>query len=54
MTREINGLIFTVYAVRGQTKIVHCSRVAGRLGRGLVKNVASEQEAWEYAERYAA
>lgn len=54
MSREINGIVFTVYSVRGQTKIVHCVRANGRLGRGLVKNVASEQEAWEYAERYAA
>lgn len=54
MSREINGLVFTVYAVKGQVKIVHCARVNGRIGRGMVKNMASESEAWEYAEAYAA
>lgn len=53
MSREINGLVFTVYSVRGQLKIVHCVRSDGRIGRGLVKNVANEAEAWEYAEAYA-
>lgn len=53
MTKEIAGLVFTTYTVRGQVKIAHCQRINGRVGRAVVKNFSDESEAWSYAEQYA-
>ena len=54
MTKELNGLVFTVYTVRGQTKIVHPLRVGRRIGKSVVRDFATEAKAWEYAAEYAA
>lgn len=54
MTKELNGLVFTVYTVRGQTKIVHPSRVGQRIGKSVVRDFATEAKTWEYAAEYAA
>ena len=54
MTKELNGLVFTVYTVRGQVKIVHPSRIGRRIGKSVVRDFATEAKAWEYAAEYAA
>jgi hypothetical protein len=52
MEMEINGIVFSVYQVRGQWKVVHGVRAFGRVGRSIVVNVASEADGIAYAENY--
>jgi hypothetical protein len=50
---EINGIVFSIYSVRGQWKVAHCTKSGGRIGRSKVVNVASEAAGLTYATSYA-
>lgn len=54
MTLNLDGLTFSIYAVRGQWKVAHGIRSNGRISRGFVRDVASEAEGERYAREYAA
>lgn len=49
---EINGIVFSVYQVRGQWKVVHGQRIGNRIGRSIVVDVASEADGIAYAQNY--
>lgn len=53
MTVKIDGMVFSVYSVRGQWKVVHPTRVNGRIGQSVVRNVEGPEAGVIYAHEYA-
>ena len=51
---ELNDIVFSIYQVQGQWKVVHPTVVGKRVGRSKVVNVASRKAGAEYAAQYAA
>jgi hypothetical protein len=53
MTLTINGMVFSVYSVCGQWKVVHPTRANGRIGQSVVRNVDGIEAGVIYAHEYA-
>lgn len=54
MTLNLDGLIFSIYSVRGQWKVAHGLRSNRRISRGIVRNMDGVKSAMAYAREYAA
>ena len=53
MTLTIDGLVFSVYPVKGQWKVVHPTRASGRIGQSVVRNVDGPEAGVIYSHEYA-